>query len=1266
MIAWTKSVDKIWRKCYYVLKYEDCRRQVMAKYSLDNVREDSKFLDFIKEEQGYNGFDDIPWYEREALLSRFKAREDDLDDEDFAKLAETENDASLQDISDIYLNGKDVSELSVEEAAFAQTMAAELKKENAPSLNDIISRRSTPMTKLAAENDTQEEMRVSDGAENDTQEEMRVSDGAENDTREEMRISGGAENGGATLENNAPEYDEMRLRSANSDRNEFLIEALQLDVLHDMEIVDDQAYENARQNPQQMMETFHQNENLNEEQRAEFEGRLTDKMAENPQLLAVIPPRFLADRYEHLHEEIARKTEQDKDYDASAEQRKLTLLEGRMDELTDNLAKGEGLFLNDVTNVADTYDGYMKMFEVREKHLSDNEQDAPKKEAITKGRTQLNEVIGEYDREWNLENVSEQDATRLENRSKEISQNLENVELSEESLALVSNFKFLDEQGNAEPQFVGPNGEKSDVWQKGYQIDKESKLADVVRIAKQNVLMENLGSNAELKPEDLSRELNEKLPETLFSLHVADKTVQGALEHPDEFKDKKYLDAFVQDLSNAEKPMTISAPGYEAGVDSMINEVGGYANRLGSKVGKDKAVVVNMFEPLKDLDKRAGQRTEESKPSKKQVRIEMLKRTAKGAALAFLVSGAITIAGAAAASDAGLTAATGGMNKLAGMAIGTGLATVMAVKSIRKWRKAQKAAGKPAGLKAALKDGRLMTTMATTAMGAAALGFAVTGNPGVAQALGYGSMALGMGSGIVTNYQDARKNGLSGLESLGWAALQAGATVAAGMGGRAAGNAGVDWYNEQNPDNNLFQHEEKIGSHKEFDYTETVTDYAALDDNAEKFLENNWYKDHPELLQQRIDALTAAGVENPHHMLLAAHDAGMRAPDNMQMWDGTTSHGNHTVFTQAWAAENNVPYDDVQAVKNLFDANGNVNPQAVEAYKSVAPHIAEDNFVTRMSDRPVIRELYGDRESTYDAEGKIPTKTINHYKEVDDYGMVRNQSDLGVGMVGVFAAPIRGMKKLKERIGSLADRVFKKEKPQEKAPLPPAAPVKEEKRPAPVPHVKAQPSVDKMLMDEYKIVYGVEPNTQEGNNQHWKEYCQRVEEERQAGAKDKSMGDFLIERRKNLDEVLIGDKALVADVDRTQSGKPLKRDYMLHAVKDDRGKAGIVCEARQNLMQSNLSQDNYRNKITLSHFTKFMKHYAVKDEVVADGSRNIALNPKLKEKYGKEGSKAAIVDLNAYLVDGKPLEEAKQKVSGKDARQVMSQLKKQYDREGGR
>ena len=59
-----------------------------------------------------------------------------------------------------------------------------------------------------------------------------------------------------------------------------------------------------------------------------------------------------------------------------------------------------------------------------------------------------------------------------------------------------------------------------------------------------------------------------------------------------------------------------------------------------------------------------------------------------------------------------------------------------------------------------------------------------------------------------------------------------------------------------------------------------------------------------ELLQQRIDALTAAGVENPHHMLLAAHDAGMRAPDNMQMWDGTTSHGNHTVFTQAWAAEN--------------------------------------------------------------------------------------------------------------------------------------------------------------------------------------------------------------------------------------------------------------------------------------------------------------------------------------------------------------------------
>ena len=120
--------------------------------------------------------------------------------------------------------------------------------------------------------------------------------------------------------------------------------------------------------------------------------------------------------------------------------------------------------------------------------------------------------------------------------------------------------------------------------------------------------------------------------------------------------------------------------------------------------------------------------------------------------------------------------------------------------------------------------------------------------------------------------------------------------------------------------------------------------------------------------------------------------------------------------------------------------------------------------------------------------------------------------------------------------------------------------------------------------------------------------------------------------------------------------------FLTKQQKDDRGHAGVVMEARQSLMQSNLSKDNFKDKITLSHFTKYIKHFITKDAVVADGSRDIALNPQLKAKYKKEGSKVPVVDLNAYLVDNKTLSESTEKVSGKDTKKVMNEIRKNYSR----
>ena len=321
-----------------------------------------------------------------------------------------------------------------------------------------------------------------------------------------------------------------------------------------------------------------------------------------------------------------------------------------------------------------------------------------------------------------------------------------------------------------------------------------------------------------------------------------------------------------------------------------------------------------------------------------------------------------------------------------------------------------------------------------------------------------------------------------------------------------------------------------------------------------------------------------------------------------------------------------------------------------------------------MDPRPVIRELYNDRESTYDHNGKMPTKEIDTFKKVDDYGMVRNESDLGLGMVGIMSKPVKAFKKLKNRIGSLMDKIVHKEKPKPE-PEVPFVPIvnkptdKTNTTPQkPIVKKEQENPNEKLLLDEYKIVYGIEPNMAEGKDQVWKAYCQRVEEERKISAPQMTTNEFLLARRKNLDEAILN--TAVSQNDVNASGKPIRTDYMTKQAKDERGQAGVVMEARQSLMQSNLTKENYNNKITLSHFTKYITHFIKKDNVAADGSRDISLNPQLK----KNGKQMVLTDLNQYLVDGKPLssETVQYKAAAKDAQINMAELKKNAERKSSR
>lgn len=131
----------------------------------------------------------------------------------------------------------------------------------------------------------------------------------------------------------------------------------------------------------------------------------------------------------------------------------------------------------------------------------------------------------------------------------------------------------------------------------------------------------------------------------------------------------------------------------------------------------------------------------------------------------------------------------------------------------------------------------------------------------------------------------------------------------------------------------------------------------------------------------------------------------------------------------------------------------------------------------------------------------------------------------------------------------------------------------------------------------------------------------------------------MTERRQTLDDVIakqsVSSKLNVAGKDFI--GSEVAKDYEQH--KDNPGMAAAVMGARQSLMQSNLTSKNYQETITLSHFTDYVGHYVTSDRLAADGTRDLAQNPKLKRELfeASEGSKSeyTVVDLNDYYGNGK-------------------------------
>lgn len=650
---------------------------------------------------------------------------------------------------------------------------------------------------------------------------------------------------------------------------------------------------------------------------------------------------------------------------------KLARLAERIDEMSADLANSGGMIVDngvsypvvDLNNAADVYAGLTEMLNARKENL-DKENDAEKIAEIDKNLEYLNARIFEYDNHWGIFNLNEKKASQLEAHWEDVNDAVGHAELSNNTKTLASKFKFLDAENKVIPQYVDAEGKEYADYAADRTMIKDGRLASMVEFARHDVVKKHAAKiDEEIDENALEQEVNDELLFKLYETSMADKVVQGAIDDPDQFTDPRKRDAILKEIS--ENGGMISDAGYTAAVDAHCNSTAGWAARVKAKLGRGAQKVGHFFDrvfkPIERVDQMKNVRmTNVSKSSK---RVEMMKRILKGFASAFVASALITTIATAAAAVAGVSIAM----SFAVIGIVTGIG--MAALQIRRWRAARMARGEPTGIKDLLADKRLVSSLGVSAIAAIAMCFGAAGMAQAAQALGFGALAIGGTKNALEAFKDARASNMGRAESIAWAIANAGAVIAGGFAGRMAANTAINAFNESHPENEIFQNKETIDTR----HTETRTEYSqdALD-NAEK-IAKMWYKDNPDLLQQRVEAINNYNATHgtnidPYRAIMINGDAGGQTADNMLLHvnnshsdvniDDVYSGGNHRVMTDAWGQAHGYTHDDLLAARNLFKPDGTINQTDMDVVARLDHNVSVTNTIGHVDGRPVHTDNY--------------------------------------------------------------------------------------------------------------------------------------------------------------------------------------------------------------------------------------------------------------------------------------------------------------------
>lgn len=640
-------------------------------------------------------------------------------------------------------------------------------------------------------------------------------------------------------------------------------------------------------------------------------------------------------------------------------------LANKIDEMSADFANSGGMVLGgdtkwplvDITNITDVYSGFKSALKFRMADL-DAGADADKIAQMQSNLDQIETVVNDYDAAWGLNKVRDEDAPRLERRWDELWDDLSSAEMSGETKDIIKKYNFRDAEDAIIPQFL-ENG----------NLDKEGRAAALWNLARGDVARRYVATDAWPDKNEIEQKLNDEYLFKLYEIENADKIVKMAQENPEVFLDDAKRAEFIRGLAGVGGD--ISNDAYNAALDANANAVAGWAARLKAKLGtaadKTRGFFDKVFRRNADTDRLKNVRVARGPVDKRQKRREMCLRILKGFASGFVASFLITTIATAAAATAGISMAA----SVAAISIVTAIG--MGAVQVARWRRRQQEIGAPTDIRAFLADKRLVTSLGVSAIVVASMCFGAAGLSQAAMALGYGALAVGGAKNAVESYRDARESRMSVAESIAWAIANAGAVIAGGFAGRYVANVGINAFNNARPENTTFQNAENRTVEHTNTTTETRTEYTAdALDNAER-IARMWYRDNPEILQQRVDAINAYNVEHgtnidPYRAIMINGDAGGQTFDNMRLHVNNShidpnvndvySHGHHRVLTDAWGRVNGFTHEELGAAARLFNPDGSVNASGMDVVARLDGMIGETNTVGTIPSRPVQTDRY--------------------------------------------------------------------------------------------------------------------------------------------------------------------------------------------------------------------------------------------------------------------------------------------------------------------